>query len=126
MFTELCLHADQCPDFVTKQERLSKLDKSSSEYAELLEVLRGRVCDKEERRVCCWLLSFAETQNSTCPGEGEEKYYLFYYYNLIIIRTMRACGGLYRVSDQERPTGVVGPLQSPLRGVTGAVTGTTL
>ena len=86
MFTELCLPADQCPDFVIKQNKLNEMDKSSPEYAELLEALRGRVCDKEERRVCCWLLSFAETQNNTCPGEGEENYYYYcYYYQYSII-----------------------------------------
>ena len=75
MFSELCLTADECPEYAVKRARLDELDKSSPEYAELLEQLRGRVCDKGQRRVCCWLLSFAESQNTTCAEQGEENYH---------------------------------------------------
>ena len=51
--TELCLPQDDCTTFLIEREKLEKLNRSSPERAELLQTLRGMVCNKKEQRVCC-------------------------------------------------------------------------
>ena len=53
MLTEDCVPSDTCQEFQLDQERLNKLQQSSPERAALLEDMRSRVCNKEERKVCC-------------------------------------------------------------------------
>ena len=51
--TELCLHQDDCTTFLIEREKLEMLNRTSPERAELLQTLRGMVCNREEQRVCC-------------------------------------------------------------------------
>lgn len=48
-----CVPGGECNGFLIARERLDKLDKSTPEYAELLGDLKGLVCNKEERKICC-------------------------------------------------------------------------
>ena len=51
--TEKCVASEDCQEFQLDRARLNKLERSSPEYAALLEDMRGRICNKEERKVCC-------------------------------------------------------------------------
>ena len=53
MLTEDCVPSDECQEFQLDRERLTKLKRSSPERAALLEDIKSRVCNKEERKVCC-------------------------------------------------------------------------
>ena len=49
----ICVPREECNGFLIAQDRLNKLNKGTAERAELLEDLKGLVCNKEERKVCC-------------------------------------------------------------------------
>ena len=51
--TEKCVASNDCQEFQLDRDRLTKLDRSSPERAALLEDIQGRICNKEERKVCC-------------------------------------------------------------------------
>ena len=53
MLTEECVPSDTCQEFLQDRDRLTKLDRSSPERAALLEDIKNRICNKEERKVCC-------------------------------------------------------------------------
>jgi len=48
-----CRSQDLCPAFQEEWKRLKTLPKDSTEHKELLELLKGSVCNKERREVCC-------------------------------------------------------------------------
>ena len=49
----LCVPDVDCEDFLLARGRLRKLDKSTAAYSELLQDLKGLVCDREQRKICC-------------------------------------------------------------------------
>ena len=52
-FVVFCVPDEECHDFLIARDRLRKLDKSTAEYSELLQELKGIVCDKKQRKICC-------------------------------------------------------------------------
>ena len=52
-----CRKQEQCPAFTRKREELQRLARGSMEYEALLEGLKGEVCDRASKRVCCELVN---------------------------------------------------------------------
>ena len=48
-----CRKQEQCPAFTRQSEELKRLVRGSVEREALLERLKGEVCERESRRVCC-------------------------------------------------------------------------
>ena len=48
-----CRKQEQCPAFTSKREELERLAQGSVEREALLERLKGDICDRESKRVCC-------------------------------------------------------------------------
>ena len=48
-----CRVSQQCPDFVQQNKTLETLAKGTDERSSLVARLRSRVCDSEEKKVCC-------------------------------------------------------------------------
>jgi len=50
---QVCTPQNQCPSFLAQRKKLEELSKSSSEYKDLLESIKKRICDKVTKSVCC-------------------------------------------------------------------------
>jgi len=49
-----CVHFESCPHFVQELDQMvDEFDSSASKYEEHLDEMKERICDREERRVCC-------------------------------------------------------------------------
>ena len=50
---EICIRNNNCPSFVEQRKQMVRLEKDSFERKKLFKTLRGSVCNKSERGVCC-------------------------------------------------------------------------
>ena len=48
-----CLPASQCDSYMDESEKLKNLQKRTQEYNKLLTKLRGLVCNKKQKKICC-------------------------------------------------------------------------
>ena len=49
-----CVPADSCEMFKAEREKLKSLSRGSDERKMLLEKLQSQVCNKEEKKICCY------------------------------------------------------------------------
>jgi len=57
---QVCTPQKECPSFTAQRNKLIQLSKGSTEYSNLLERIKSRICDKATKTVCC------ERANSKC------------------------------------------------------------
>ena len=70
--TETCKNQDECPEFLQKKREL-KYKRGQSGYEEALTEIKGWVCNKKEKSVCCPSTNSCEEEVSSCwlPKMGE-------------------------------------------------------
>merc|ERR1712130_804261 len=50
---QVCAPQSECTSFQAERSKLVKLSKGSTEYSDLLERIKNRICDKTTKTVCC-------------------------------------------------------------------------
>ena len=61
-----CLQKDICIPFKSKVTELISLARDSPEFKTMLTELKGLVCNKEEKKVCCDICDSIEQSSSAC------------------------------------------------------------